>query len=91
MFVYSIKEQGVTAMGISETRTFVRKPSPNKTEIRKRMEELNMLEGFDVSGEEIEKQKRRALVVGRALNPSGMYFSVRWVEEGKSFRVIRTR
>jgi hypothetical protein len=55
------------------------------------MEALEVMEGFDVSGDEIEKQKRRALVVGRALNPAGKYFSVRWIETGKSFRVIRTR
>ena len=78
-------------MGISETMSFGQTPSPKKTDIRKRMEALGVMEGFDVSGDEIEKQKRRALVVGRALNPAGKYFSVRWLEVGKSFRVIRTK
>jgi hypothetical protein len=78
-------------MGISETMSFGGTPSPKKTDIRTRMEALAVMEGLEVSGDEIEKQKRRALVAGRALNPAGKYFSVRWIEAGKTFRVIRTK
>jgi hypothetical protein len=65
-----------------------------KSELRKRMEALSVGEGFDVTSEtsvSTFKEKRKAQAIANNLNPKGIRFSVRWLPEKKTFRVIRTR
>jgi hypothetical protein len=63
-----------------------------KSFIRRKMDEIEVGEGFDViDDKDILKKKRKAQTIANNLNPHGKRFSIRWIEAGKTFRVIRTK
>jgi hypothetical protein len=67
-------------------------PGRPASPLRKRMDTLNVGEGFEVNPEaDWLREKQRAQTIANNLNPKGKSFSIRWIEKGKSFRVIRTK
>jgi hypothetical protein len=67
-------------------------PGRPASPLRKRMDTLNVGEGFEVNPEsDWMREKQRAQTIANNLNPKGKSFSIRWIEAGKTFCVIRTK
>lgn len=66
-------------------------PSRGKTEIRERMESLDVGFGFSVSGEGVEKSMKTARYAASNITQGGRQFAVYWNKKGAEFTVVRTK